>query len=296
MRHSREWRLLYTTEKDYQYHFKHMAILTEDGYIASAKQLIPIVKIATRTSVALVPFSIFDLAGSPGAGVLAGTSTTAGVVPTDATAGCPVINAFGGGAAGYLTRVDFSNTVLSRLAIADMLWKGGAYAFGTATTTVTAPPSFLGRCPDAIGNGNEIWIEVVTAFVTGTAWQVQITYTNQAGTTGRTSIISVAQAAAALTLGKMFQIALQAGDSGVRAIESVIVTNGGTAMTVGTFNVLVLRPLWNNRITVANGGGIDDLFKTGMPIVYTDSALIVVPQADSTSTGLVDILLEIANG
>lgn len=273
-----------------------MAILTEDAYIAASKQMIPIVKTATRTSVALIPFSIFDLAGNPGAGVLAGTSTTAGVVPTDATAGCPVINAFGGGATGYLTRVDFSNTVLSRLAIFDMLFKAGAYGFATGTTTVTAPPSYLGRCPDAVGNGNEIWIEVVTAFVTGTAWQVQITYTNQAGTTGRTSIISAAQAAAALTLGKMFQIALQAGDSGVQKIESVIVTNGGTAMTVGTFNVLVLRPLWNNRITVANGGTIDDLFKTGMPIVYTDSALIVVPQPDSTSTGLVDILLEIANG
>lgn len=273
-----------------------MSILTEDAYIAAPKQIITLAKTASRTSVALIPFSIFDLAGNPGAGVLAGTSTTAGVVPTDATAGTPVINAFGGGAVGYLTRVDYQNSVISRLSLFDMLWKAGAYGFATGTTTVTAPPSYLARTPDGIGNGCQIWIEVVTAFVTGTAWQVQVTYTNQAGTTGRTSIISAAQAAAALTLGKMFQIALAAGDSGVRAIESVIVTNGGTAMTVGTFNVLVLRPLWNGRVGVANGGGIDDLFKTGMPIVYADSALIAVSQADSTATGLPNILLEIANG
>ena len=49
-------------------------------------------------------------------------------------------------------------------------------------------------------------------------------------------------AAAALTLGKMFQLPLQAGDSGVQKIESVVVTNGTTAMTAGNFNVLVLRP------------------------------------------------------
>ena len=273
-----------------------MSISNVDGYFAAAKQLIALVKTATRTSVALIPFSTFDLNGNPGAGTLAGTSTASGVVPTDATAGCPVINAFGATNVGYLTRVDLASPLASRLAIFDMLFKAGAYAFTAGTTSLSAQPSFLGRCPDGVGNGNEIWIEVSTAFVTGTAWQVQVTYTNQAGTTGRTSIISAAQNAAALTLGKMFQIALQAGDSGVRTIESVIVTNGGTAMTAGAFNVLVLRPLWNNRVTVANGGGVDDWFKTGAPIVYEDSALIAIPQPDSTSTGLPDILLEIANG
>lgn len=108
-----------------------------------------------------------------------------------------------------------------------MLFKAGAYAFTAGTTTLSAQPSYASRIP-ASGTdytGTEIWIEVTTAFVTGTAWQVQVTYTNQSGTAGRTSIISAAQAAAGLTLGKMFQIALQAGDTGVQKIESVIVTN-----------------------------------------------------------------------
>lgn len=262
-----------------------MSILSEDGYIASAKQNITIVKTAARTSVALIPFSVFDLAGNPGAGTLAGSSTAAGVVPTDATAGCPVINAFGGGAVGYLTRVDYTNTVLSRLAIYDMLFKAGAYAFN-ANTTLASQPSFLGRCPDGAGNGNEIWIEAVTAF-TGNM-NIAVTYTNQAGTTGRTTG-TVATGVA--TVGRMIQLPLQAGDSGVQKIESVV----ATVASVGTFNVLVLRPLWNQRITVANGGGIDDIFKTGMPIVYADSALIAQVQADSISTGLPDILLEISN-
>jgi len=75
-----------------------MAITTRDGYTAAAAgaQPIGICKTASRTSVAAIPFSVFDIAGNPGAGTLAGTSTAAGVVPTDATAGCPTIAAFAG--------------------------------------------------------------------------------------------------------------------------------------------------------------------------------------------------------
>jgi hypothetical protein len=275
-----------------------MAIASLDQYIAAVKQRVEYVRNVTRVSVAGIPFTMFDVAGQPGAGTLAGTSTANGVVPTDATAGCPIVNFSSG--VGYLTKVEFNNSVMSRLALFDMLFKAGAYAYTAGTTSLSAQPSFTGRLPDYSnpngGAGCEIWIEVTTAFVTGTAWQVQITYTNQAGTTGRTSIISAAQAAAALTLGKMFQIALQASDSGVQKIESVIVTNGGTAMTAGNFNVLVLRPLWTSgRVAVANGGDVHDMLRTGMPIVYQDSAFYVQVFADSTSTGTPEINFEIAS-
>ncbi len=274
-----------------------MPITSENDYINAVKQRLQLVKTASRTTVALIPFSVFDLAGQPGAGTLAGANTANGVVPTDATPGCPVINFSTG--VGYLSKVEFYSTVACRLEIADMLFKAGAFAFTGQTNNLSAQPAISGRCPDVngavFGGTNEIWIEVTTAFVTGTAWQVAVTYTNSAGTAGRTSIISAAQAAAALTLGKMFQIALQAGDTGVQKIESVVVTNGGTAMTAGNFNVLILRPLWFNRVTIANGGAINDLFSTGLPIVYTDSALILIVTADSTSTGLPDVIAEIAS-
>jgi hypothetical protein len=66
-------------------------------------------------------------------------------------------------------------------------------------------------------------------------------------------------------------------------------------MTAGAVNVLLLRKLWSNRVTVANSGGIDDILKTGAPVVYADSALIAVVQADSTSTGLPNLNIEISN-
>lgn len=275
-----------------------MAISTLDGYIGASKQRIPFVKTATRTSVALIPFSVFDIAGNPAAGTLAGTSTANGVVPTTATNGTPNINPFGGSAVGYLTKVEYYSSVLSYLYLYDLLFKAGNYAYNSGTTNLSSQPAISSRCPDysggsTFGNGNEIWIEVVAAMTNATAWQVQVTYTNSAGTTGRTSIVSAAQAAAALTVGKMFQLALQAGDSGVQKIESVIVTTG--AATAGSFNVLIMRKLWSNRIAIANSGGIDDILKTGAPIVYEDSALVMVVQPDSTSTGLPNLNIEISN-
>jgi hypothetical protein len=279
---------------------KFMAIQSLDQWLASNRQRVRICKTASRTVVATIPFSVFDLAGNPGSGTLAGSNTANGVCPTDTTAGFPDISFSSG--TGYLTKVEFYSSVISRLMLFDMLFKAGAYSYAAGTTTLSSQPAISQRCPDYLGGAsfgarNEIWIEVSTAFVTGTSWQVQITYTNQAGTAGRTSIISAAQNAAALTAGKMFQIALQSGDTGVQKIESVIVTNGGTAMTAGAFNVLILRSLWTmGRVPIANGGDIHDIFKTGAPIVYSDSALYLTVSADGTASGLPEIAFDICNG
>ena len=269
-------------------------------YMAAPKQRVRMVKTASRTVVSTIAFSVFDLAGNPGGGTLAGTSTANGVCPTDATAGCPTIEYTSGNT--YLSRIEFGSSVACRLAIHDMLFKAGAYAYTAGTTSLSSQPVLSQRCPDYPGSGNifgarnEIWIEVSTAFVTGTAWQVNVTYTNQSGTTGKTAIISTAQAAAALTLGKMFQLGLASGDTGVQKIESVIVTNGGTAMTAGAFNVLITRPVYTSmRMMVANDGDIHDLLKTGLPPVYNDSALIMMVQADSTASGIPELTLELVN-
>lgn len=275
-----------------------MAITTFDQFIASAKQYCSLAKTASRATVATGWFSTFDLAGNPGAGVLAGSSTAAGVVPTDATAGTPSIDAFqaGGGIVGYLAQVDFGNTVACRMKLFDMVFKAGAYGFAAGTTTLSAQPSYLSRMPGGSYVDTQIWIEVSTAFVTGTNWQVQVTYTNQSGTTGRSTVILPSTAAAGLTLGRLYQLALQSGDTGVQRIDSVIVTNGATAMTAGAVNVLVLRPLWSGRCRIANDGDVHDLAKTGMPVLFADSALVLAVSADATASGIPEIEVVIANG
>ena len=265
-----------------------MAITTLDQYIAAPSQRVGIIKTGAVTSVAANVTQVLQVAGNPGAGVLAGTNTANGVVPTDATAGFPVLNAFGGGATGYITNISFGSTVACRLHLFDCLFKAGAYAFN-ANVALTAQPSYASRVLGGTDYTNtEIWIEAVTAF-TGNQ-SIAVTYTNQAGTTARTT--GTIATGVAPIVGRMLQLPLQAGDTGVQKIESVV----STVSTVGTFNVLVLRRLWSGRIIAANFGDVHDFLKTGMPIVFADSALMVLSQPDATTTGVFEVVAEIVNG
>lgn len=263
-----------------------MTISSFDGFIASAKQHLSLLKTNNRSSVAASWFSVFDLAGNPGAGTLAGSSTTAGIVPTDATAGCPPIDDFGVGAVGYLAQVDFGSSVACRLRLFDMVFKAGAYAFN-ANTALSAQPSYASRMPGGSYGDTQLWLEAITVF-TGNL-TITVTYTNQAGTPGRTAYLSTGTA---LTIGRMMQIPLQAGDSGIQTITNVT----GTVATAGTFNVLVLRPLWSGRCRTANDGDTHDLTKTGMPILFADSALFLAVASDSTATGVPELEMVIVNG
>lgn len=263
-----------------------MAIATLDDYIAAGKQRINWTKTTSRTAVAAIWFSTFDIAGNPGAGVLAGTSTTAGIVPTNALAGFAPIGAFSGGATGYLSRVEFFSSVACRIAVFDLLFKAGAYAYN-ANTALSSQPSYAGRLPGGDYKGLEIWVEQVTAATGNQA--VNVSYLDRNGNPGSTGAVGIG---AAPTVGRCWQLPLASGDAGVSAITNV----AGTVASAGTFNVLVLRRLWaTGNIRVANSGDIHDILKTGLPEVYADSALFVLIAPDSTATGLPDITLEIAN-
>lgn len=263
-----------------------MAITTLDGYIAATKQKIAWSKTTTRTTIANAWFSLFDIAGQPGAGTLAAGNTANGLVPTDATAGYPLVTAFGG-SAGYLGRVEYGSTVACRIALFDRLFVAGAYAFN-ANTALASQPSFSGRVPGAIYTGLELWVEQVTA-ATGNQ-TVNVTYTDQDNNAGATT--GAVGIGAAPTVGRCWQLPLAAGDSGARLIQNVV----GTVATAGTFNVMVLRPLWSGRVVLANFVNSFDALQNGLPEIFADSAFYAMISADSTSSGLPECSFQVVNG
>ena len=264
-----------------------MSILTLDDFIAAPKQRLVISKTASRASVAAIPFSVSGLAGSPGAGALAGISTTTGEVPTDLTTGFPTINAFGSGAKGYLSRIMAGSNVACVIRLYDMLWRGGAYPFNAAVSG-QSPTSFASRVPGGTDfKGLELWLEQVTA-ATGIQ-SVAVAYLNEDGVAHTTPVQSQGTAG---IVGRMTQIPLYAGDCGIRGVTGV----AGTVATAGTFNILVLRPLAEIRVTIANMCEVQDLLKTGMPEIFADSALCITVTADSTSTQFPYLTADIVNG
>jgi hypothetical protein len=245
-------------------------------------------------------FQMFELAGNPGAGTNAGTNTAnGGTLQTDVTAGYPDVSFSSG--TGYLTKVEFGNTVAGRLSLFDRIVKMGAFTYNNGVVTVSSGwPTITGRCPDYIGGAtfgarNELWFEALAAFTSATAFTVTVTYTNQEGTGGRTATMPT-QAAAGLTLGKMIQMSLQAGDTGIQKIDSVTTTAGSAS--AGTYNLCIMRSLWTaGRVPSVGAGDIHDIFKTGAPVVYADSAIMPIVTTDSgTSSGLPEIAFDICNG
>ena len=261
-------------------------IATLDQYIAAAKQRLTWMKSSSRTGVAVMPESVFDVAGNPGAGTLNVGNTANGLVHTDAIAGYPIINAFGGAAIGYISKVEFGNSVACWLDLYDRLFVAGAYAYN-ANVTLASQPSYSGRVPG--GNdylGLQLWVEGVTAF-TGNL-SINVGYRNQAAADVTTGVIATGIAP---ILGRCIQLPLAAGDNGIQRLNSVI----ATVATVGTFNLMVLRPLWSGRCMIAGAGDAHDLLRTGMPQVFADSALYALITADSTATGIPDATVEVAN-
>lgn len=269
-----------------------MAIASGDQYIASAKQIIPYVKTGSVTTSSTTRYATLTAAGNPGSGTLASSGTPAGggALFNDSSSGMPLINAFGSGATGYLSRVQYFSSVTGRLEIFDKLWGVVPTLTSLATTTVTSPVSYSSRVPG--GNdytGLRIFVEITTTF-SNSATTLQVAYTNQAGATAHSTVVT--SSLSGFTAGRWVEMPLQAGDTGVQAITSVTV---GGATNTGACNIIVVRPLWSNRVSIANGGGIDGLDRTGLPQVYETSALVVTAIPDSTSTGVIDMNIEIAN-
>lgn len=263
-----------------------MALTSLDDYVAATKHKRQWYATAARTTQApssTLEFwsTLFDTAGSP-RGPLAGTSTNPGVLQTDALPGYIPIPSFGG-LKGYLTRVEFFSTVACRLSMFDRLWLGGAYSFNSNVSGITTP-SWGSRLPNTDYSGTEIWFEAVTAF-TGN-FTLTVHYYNQDGVLKNTSMAF----GMAPILGRAVRIPLAQGDTGVSAITQVI----GSVSTVGTFNLMVLRPLWIGRVNAINVGGVANLIDTGAPEIYEDSAVFVLVGPDSTSSGLPDLGIEIA--
>lgn len=250
-----------------------MAITSFDGFIAAPKHMISIQKVAARTTVASVPFSLQDLNGSPGAvSSFAVGNTSTGLVPTDNTEGFPHIP-FSTGEL-YIYSLSLLSATLGHMNLYDRLFHVGGISYAGATTTLSSQPSYSSRVTNGTDfSGTQIWIEVTTAFATGNNWSVVVTYTDQDGNPGASTGTMTALAAASLTKGKMLQLVLASGDTGVQKIESIIVTNGATAMTAGVFNVMVQRPLWQGPWTQASQTHFHPMSRTGMPIIYPTSAL-----------------------
>ena len=68
-----------------------------------------------------------------------------------------------------------------------------------------------------------------------------------------------------------------------------------TVATVGTFNVLIVRRLLEERIDAASKTVKGNMFDSGVHDIHQQSACAVYVTPDSTATGLPEIFFDVAS-
>lgn len=265
-----------------------MAITTLDAALAGMQPLRPFAKAVTPTLVAGRPHSLWYLAGSPGAGTMDNT-TSGGVALSSSSAmvagQIPHVDPVSG--TSYLGRLSVAASQPGTILLCDRLWAGSDIIGGTVISvtstsaqTVTAFPTLPSRdnASTANGDGVHIGVEIYSATGAGTP-TITMGYTNQANTATRTAT-NIDAVVASGAVGAFYRMGLQAGDTGVRSVQSITLS---ATMTSGNFGLVAYRILASVEVTAANVSNAVDALTAGFQKIHNGSVpfLLFIP---STTT------------
>lgn len=249
-----------------------------------------VIQKASITGVENFYYTLWGAAGTPAAGTLTIGNTTTGVIPTDATLGAPVINAFNASAQGALLTFDASSSSAGELSMYDRLFHvGSILVTSLATTTLSGQPA-LTRVPGNDYSQVEMWLEVNVA-ISATATTVTVSYQDGNNVTQTATLDTNISG---LPTQRMMPFRL-ANSTGVQKINSITV--GGTVGTAGSFNVVLQRNIQDHGVPAANiGRPKKGPFDCGLMRVYEDSCLALMYLCTTTSTGTIWGEFQIGNG
>lgn len=256
-----------------------MAITTLDGAIAGMQPVSQFAKAVTGTMVAGRPISTWGLAGFPGAGSY--DTTLNGVTVDRTTSGCiPFSNPSSG--YSYLTRFMGQATIAGSLILCDRIWHNGGYTITSTSAQNSTTPTFGSRDNAASSNGDGYLAGVEVSSTTGAGTPtLTLGYTNQAGTASR-SATNLDATVASSVARTFYRIGLQAGDTGIRSIQSLTLS---ATWTSGTINLVVYRPIVSVALSNANTPGVLDTLTSNFARLMDSNCLffLFIPQTTTTS-------------
>ena len=83
----------------------------------------------------------------------------------------------------------------------------------------------------------------------------------------------------------MYQVPLQSGDKGVRSVQSV--TLSSTTGTAGNFGITLMKRIATIPLTTANVPNVQDFASLGLPAILNDTAINLIHQGTTTSSGII---------
>lgn len=171
-----------------------------------------------------------------------------------ADAGCfPIANPSVG--ANYLTEVNMAAAVNHTHLLFDVLWVNSGLAITTTTAQSITTPTLPARDINGTTNGEGCGIAILCTAAVGlaaVASNATVTYTNSDGTGSRTATLSAivgSQAPATPVIGTLIWFNLQAGDKGVRSIQSITLN---TSWVSGSISLMITRDIATIGTTIPN--------------------------------------------
>lgn len=260
-----------------------MPITTLDGALAGTQWPRYIAKAATPTMVAGRPQSLWGLSGNPGAGAF--DTTLAGVALSSTSAqvlGQIDFRNPAGGLNTYIARLQAAATVAGTLVLADRLWHNGGFTITSNTSQTVNSAAFPARDNTGTTNGEGVILGLeISAAAGAAAPTITVGYTNSANTAGRTATNSFPTANSP-TAGAFFPIGLQAGDIGVRSVQSLTLS---ASWVSGTMNLVAYRPIVALELTSSFVPNAVDALTSGFPRLFDGSVpfLIFIPSTTTAS-------------
>jgi len=259
-----------------------MAITTLDGALAGMQPARYFAKNVTGTMVAGRPWSTWALAGNPGAGSFNGTLAGVALDSTSAQVNgqIPFTNPVSGNS--YLARFQAGATIAGTLLLCDRLWHNGGFTITSNTSQTVNSAGFPARDLNGSTNGDGVLLGLeISAAAGAAAPTITVGYTNQSGTASRSAVNSFPTANSPAA-GSFFPIGLQAGDTGVRSVQTLQLS---ASWVSGTMNLVAYRVLAALELTGAYIPNAIDALTSGFPRIYDGAVpfLVFIPSTTTTS-------------
>lgn len=262
-----------------------MAITSEDGLVqAFVAYPVDANKDASTAEAAGIKHSLWYGTGNPGAGAAPGSGLNGAVFTGPVTGALPYPAAVAGKTV-YLARVDFSQGANAAcVEIYDKLW-GNVPVVTTTTSQAITSPTFPARDASGSTAGAQVRLFLECSSATGNGAPITNTtaaYTNSDGAASRTATL-VSYPATAVA-GTFVPFNLQAGDSGVRSVQSITL---GTSYVSGAIHLVAARFIARIPLPSASVPVDRDWMQLLLPAVWDNPVLFLTVVPTGTAVGAV---------
>jgi len=237
-----------------------------------------IIKASGPTMVVGRMYSFFYVAGMP----VAATTPSPGLsgeALTSHDAQIPFTNA-AEGKYNYLARFMMMSSSPGIWLLCDRLWQNSGITITSTGSQTIDSIAFPARDANASTNGVGVLVgaEISSTVGAGTP-TLTLGYTNSSGTASRSATNMIATAASS-TAGTFYPIALQAGDVGVRSIQTY---QQSATWTSGTIHLVAYRVLARLAVSAASTPYSMDLVTGGQPKAWNNTVpfLLFIPGSTS---------------